>query len=39
MFCEYAHSMDKLELTGQNLFRVFNTKLGRAFVYAMQLHV
>jgi hypothetical protein len=30
--------MDKLQLEGQNLGRVFNSKLGRAFEYALQLH-
>jgi hypothetical protein len=30
--------MDKLKLTGRNLGRVCKSKLGYAFVYAMQLH-
>jgi hypothetical protein len=29
---------DKLKLTGRNLGRVFNSKLGQAFVYGVQLH-
>ncbi len=29
---------DKLNLTGRNLGRVFNSKLGQAFVYGVQLH-
>jgi hypothetical protein len=33
-----AHSMDKLKLTGCNLGRVCNSKLGHAFLYAMRLH-
>ncbi len=31
-------TMDKIKLTGQNLGRVCNYKLGHAFVYAMPLH-
>ncbi len=30
--------MDKLKLTGRNLGQVFNSKLGQAFVYAVQLY-
>jgi len=33
-----AITMDKLKPTGWNLGRVFDSKLGHAFVYAMQLH-
>jgi hypothetical protein len=33
-----VYGMDKFKFKGQNLDRVLNSKLGHAFVYAMQLH-
>ncbi len=35
---EGSLAMDKLKLTGRNLRRVCNSKLGHAFVYTMPLH-